>query len=230
MCLPVDLEYTESVRKELRAQGDSCPVHQVLSIRESDNELTSFCDSCQTDLVWRPGWHEAAGELPEVIEDRTLVDAGGFLVHLGRGYGSWCGHVEFLARSKDFVAAGLRPLRLAVFRRLFLSWDTYLEVYREAGVVPPTHRTDSGRRILTGFERDAVSSWVEQNVQTGAFRRGLVDLTPRSGGVTTEAADPVVWVRTNVSMATKRRWWRPLRSVPVDRVISTSKGGPLDAA
>ncbi len=225
MCLEVDPGLTGKIRRTLRERGGACLVYKFLALRETDDELIS---PFQTEFVWRPGWHEAAGEPPSDPEGRGWIDSGAFHVYLEPE--GPAPRVEFLAREVDFLGAGSLGRHIHVaFRRLHLSEEAYLGVYREMGRVPPPQHTPCGRRVLTDPEWDAVASWVTDNVAIGAFRRALVDVTPRRRDGST---DPVVWVRPSSTAPAFRNRRRDLRSVPVDRVIAGRRPshGPPEAA
>ncbi len=233
MCLEVDLEISETVRKQLAENGGWCRAYKSLAIRPTDRELTS---GQQRQWIWRPGWHEAEGELPEVIEHGTLVGGGGFHVLLAAAVG----HIgtEFRALERDFVGAGhfdrASGAVHAVFRRLYLPEETYLAYFERRRLVPPAAHAPDGHRRLRRPEWNALESWVTSRVESGVTHRALVDMTPRRAAGS-EPTDPVVWYRPAGSTPERPRQGGPrrgraLRSVAVESIVSTWPGEPPEAA
>ena len=207
----VDLARTEALRRELREAGGSCTVYKYLKVRPFDWELISPSKM----FVWRPGWSQADGRPPDALEDGTPVGEGGFHVYLYRTDVS--GHlVEFRALEQDFVGAVLLH---AVFRRLYLSEESYLRAFHQAGAAPPAQRTASGQRVLRGVEWGVFASWVERNVASGSIQRALIDVTAQDPGGQREPSDPLVWVRQPGPAGPKRVRRRRVRAIPLERVL-----------
>ena len=227
MCLQFDLEVTERVRKQLAENGGWCRAFKGLDIRPSDRELTG---GVMSGWVWRPGWHEAEGELPEAIGHGTRIGEGGFHVVLETRARSM--ETEFRALERDFVGAGrLYGTKIvhAVFRRLYLAEETYLAYFEKRRVLPPAEYTPSGHRRLRRVEWKVVRAWVSSQVESGVTCRALIDTMPRRAA-DTEPADPVVWYRPMDSHPGYPLRGRPLQSVAFESMVSTRPVGPPEAA
>ena len=211
MCLLVDLALTEAFRRDLREAGGSCTVYKQLEVRRIDYELISP----SMTFVWRPGWSQADGRPPAALEDGTRVRGGGFHVYLDRMLVP--GHpVEFRALEQDFVGSGGVH---AVFRRLYLSEESYLRAFQQVGCAPPAQRTASGERVLRGLEWRVFALWVERSVASGSIQRALIDVTARDPGGQREPSDPGVWVRQPSASGPKRVRRRTVRAIPLERLL-----------
>ncbi len=197
MCLVADLDLTREWRDRLVASGGAITFYKTLLPLEGD--LTS-----RGGFAWRPRWNVAEGELPERIEEGTVVHGGGLYVYLERPEYPGPGvPLELRGRIEDFVAAGNH--NEAVFRRLWLDPSEFARASEQARewwrLLGPGTRAKL-RGFLSARPPQPTTcgiggpeSWAKrfascdgQRTHSTWVRRALVDLMPATRSV------PVVWL------------------------------------
>ena len=149
MCLIVDHAITDACREQLCAEGGSRTVYKVLGVEPADLSLASPA----VPHVWKPGWHEAVGEIPCPLVDGMSIGPGGFHVFFDRPEDPRA--IPFRAFERDFLCAGRDVVPThALFRRLYLDASDY----------------EQGRKRLLEWRRQEEDQLVDRRLRTFIWR------------------------------------------------------------